>query len=105
MKTKLRILISIVLLGLAAHLSAQVQSGPPKRPSVHKQEADDLSQMKDDVAKMQSLLDQMQAVFPLVGNPTSPANHELELNVDMWRILVKQMQRRVERMEATRSDE
>ena len=61
--------------------------------------------MKDDVANMQSLLDRMQAVFPLVGNPTSPANHELELNVDMWRILVKQMQRRVERMEATRSDE
>jgi hypothetical protein len=41
----------------------------------------------------------MQAVFALVGNPTSPANHELELNIDMWRTLIKQMQRHVEQME------
>lgn len=99
----IRILVLIMLLGLGGHMSAQVQSGPPKPPSAHEQEADELAQMKDDLAKMQSLINQMQAVFPLVGNPTSPANHELELNIDMWRILVNEMQRHVERMEATRA--
>ena len=46
-----------------------------------------------------ALLNQMQAVFPLVGNPTAPDNHELELNIEMWRILINQMQTRIERME------
>lgn len=95
----LRILIVIVLLGLPGHMSAQVQGERPKRPSLHEKEADELTNMRDDLANMQSLLNQMQAVFPLVGNPNSPANHELELNIDMWRILIKQMQRRVDRME------
>ena len=90
----------ILLLGLCAQMSAQAQSGRPKPPSLREQ-ADELTAMKDDLAKMQSLLNQMQAVFALVGNPTSPANHELELNIDMWRILINQMQRRVDRMEKT----
>jgi hypothetical protein len=78
--------------------SAQIQTERPKRTSVQEPK-NELADMKADLAKMQSLLNQMQAVFALVGNPTSPANHELELNIDMWRILIKQMQRRVDRME------
>lgn len=101
MKAMVRILTIVVLLGLCAHISAQVQTGRPKRSSLREQQPNELGDMKDDLAKMQALLNQMQAVFPLVGNPTSPANHELQLNIDMWRILINQMQRRVERMEAT----
>jgi hypothetical protein len=96
---RLTILTLLLLLGLSGQMCAQAQSGRPKRPSVHEQGADDLTDVKDDLAKMQSLLNHMQAVFPLVGNPTSPANHELQLNIDMWRILIIQMQRRVDRLE------
>jgi hypothetical protein len=52
---------------------------------------------------MQSLLNAMQANFALVGDPTRPANHELQLNIDMWRILINHMQRRVNRMEEPNS--
>lgn len=99
MKSDIRvgILIVIVSLGLCVQLAAQIQNGQPKQPL--RGQADELTNMKDDLAKMQSLLNQMQAVFALAGNPTSPANHELELNIDMWRILINQMQRRVEHME------
>jgi len=103
MKTIVSILIVIVFLGFCGHTSAQVQTGPPKRPTLHAPEADELTNMKDDLAKMVALLNQMQAVFPLVGNPTSPANHELQLNIEMWRILINQMQRRVDRMEQTQA--
>jgi hypothetical protein len=93
------VLFLIVLLGLCGHIPAQIQTGRPKQPSIREQQPDELADMKDDLAKMQSSLNQMQAVFALVGNPTSPANHELELNIDMWRTLIKQMQRHVEQME------
>ena len=96
--TPVSILMVIALLGLCAPLAAQIETGRPERPSLRGQ-ANELTAMKDDLVKMQSLLNQMQAVFALVGNPTSPANHELELNIDMWRILINQMQRRVDRME------
>jgi hypothetical protein len=92
------ILSVVLLLAQFGQISAQIQTERPKRASVQEPK-DELTEMKADLAKMQSLLNQMQAVFSLVGNPTSPANHELELNIDMWRILINQMQRRVDHME------
>jgi hypothetical protein len=93
----------IVFLGLSGTGIGQKKTEQPGRPSLREQQANELAEMKADVAKMQSLLNQMQAVFALVGNPTSPANHELELNIDMWRVLINQMQRRIDRMEGTHS--
>jgi hypothetical protein len=95
----------MVLLGLwtQAQTPGQVNSGRPGRPSLHEQESNDLAEMKADIAKMQSLLNAMQANFALVGDPTRPANHELQLNIDMWRILINHMQRRVNRMEEPNS--
>jgi hypothetical protein len=89
----------IVLPSWGAQVAAQAEDGRPKRPSVHEPDDNEVAAMKADLTKMQSLLTQMQAVFALVGNPTLPANHELELNIDMWRLLIGQLQRRVKRME------
>lgn len=99
--TRLRIFgaVLILLLVLCSQAPGHAQTRPTANPSVHDQESAELADIKADLAKMQSLLNQMQTVFALVGNPTSPANHELELNIDMWRILVNQMKRRVDRME------
>lgn len=94
---RLGILMVIVILGLGNQISAQTQTGRPK--AMERQQQTELTDVKADLAKMQSLLNQMQAVFPMVGNPTAPANHELELNIEMWRILINQMQTRIERME------
>ena len=93
----------LLLLGLCGPMLAHAQAGGSKQSS-HEQQPDELRDMKDDLVKMQSLLNQMQAVFALVGNPTSPANHELELNIDMWRVLINQMDRRVQQIEARSKD-
>lgn len=97
----LAMLVVLLVVWAEAQTSGQVNSGRPGRPNLCQQEAHEVAEMKADVAKMQSLLNAMQANFALVGNPTSPANHELELNMDMWRILIDHMQRRVERLEET----
>jgi hypothetical protein len=94
----------ILLLVLCSQAHGQAENGAKANASVPTSESIQLADMKNDLANMQSLLNQMQAVFPLVGNPTSPANHELQLNIDMWRILVNQMQRRVNRMEQMETD-
>jgi hypothetical protein len=99
--TQLRIfcLVLILLLVLCSQASSQAETRPLAGSSVNADQSSELTDMKADLAKMQSSLNQMQAVFALVGNPTLPANHELQLNIDMWRILINQMQRRVDRME------
>ena len=78
-------------------------SGPIPSNKIGYSEQEELSDLKSDVAQMQALLNQMQANFSLVGNPTTPANHELELNMDMWRVLLGQMQRRISRLEQANS--
>lgn len=92
----LPMLVVLLVVWAQAQTSGQVDTG---RPSLHEQDPNELADTKADVAKMQSLLNAMQANFALVGNPTSPANHELGLNMDMWRVLIDRMQRRVERLE------
>ena len=95
MRLRVFVLVSMLLLPLGG----QAQTEGPKRPSARESESAELGDLKADVAKMQALLNQMQANYGLVGNPTSPANHQLQLNIDMWRILIGQMQRRIDRME------
>ncbi len=94
-------LIVTLLFGLGGLIPAQNQSGGTKLPPLCEQECDEVADMKVDLANMQSLLNQMQVVFALVGNTTAPANHELDLNMDMWRVLIQQMQRRIQPMERT----
>lgn len=95
----LAMLVVLLVVWAQTQTSGQVDTGRQGRSSLHEQDPNELADTKADVAKMQSLLNAMQANFALVGNPTSPANHELELNMDMWRVLIDRMQRRVERLE------
>ncbi|HYL16669.1 MAG TPA: hypothetical protein VEV41_26780 [Terriglobales bacterium] len=55
--------------------------------------------MKTDLQRMRALLSQMQTNLAFVGNNTSPLNHQFQLEIDMWRVLIDQMERRVLRME------
>jgi hypothetical protein len=106
---KMRRSISLVALTILISFSAQAQSPDashvqrPAATSLREDNETELADLKSDVSSMQSLLRQMQANFALVGNVTSPVNHELELNIDMWRVLISHMQRRISRMEQERS--
>jgi TolA-binding protein len=63
----------------------------------------EIAELKTDIRNMQSVVNQMQANFALVGNPTTPVNHILELNIDMWRMVLDQMQRRAKLLEERNS--
>lgn len=68
-------------------------------PAANQQE---LEAMKADLERMRSLLTQMQTNLAFVGSTTTPLNHEFELAIEMWRVLIAQMERHVQEMARTR---
>jgi uncharacterized protein involved in exopolysaccharide biosynthesis len=61
----------------------------------------ELEAMKADLQRMRSLLSQMQTNLAFVGSTTTPLNHEFELQIEMWRVLITQTERHVQEMERT----
>lgn len=106
-----RLLLSLPLWSLLllwplgqARTPGAAASGAPRIAQENTRDADhtnsaEIAELKTDIGNMQSVLNQMQANFALVGNPTTPVNHILELNIDMWRMVTDQMQRRVRSLE------
>jgi len=66
-------------------------------PAVDQAEIDAL---KADLHKMTVTLNQMRSNLGFVTNTTGPLKHQFELDIDMWQMLLGQMERRVQRMEA-----
>jgi len=62
-------------------------------------EKDEISAMRSDLQKMRVLLNQMQTNLAFVQNTTTPLKHQFELEIDMWQLLLDQMERRVASME------
>ena len=78
--------------------------GPSKTATASSEPArnqQELEAMKADLQRMRSLLTQMQNNLAFVGSTTTPLNHEFELQIELWRILITQMERHVQGMERT----
>lgn len=52
--------------------------------------------LKDDLQKMRAILDQMRANLSFVGNNTSPLNHQFQLEIEMWQMLVDRVARHIQ---------
>ena len=62
------------------------------------QNSDQLEAMRADSKKMHVILYQMQTNLAFVTNTTDPLKHQFELEIEMWQMLLKQMDRRIEEM-------
>jgi hypothetical protein len=96
-------IVSVVLL-LCFAMQAQDSAAPSRGASIRAESPGvtnqgEIAALQADITKMRALLNQMEATFPLVGSTTSPVNHELELNIEMWRVVLNQMDRRTQRMQ------
>jgi hypothetical protein len=65
------------------------ESSPQAQPSSN-------PDMKDDIQKMQRILDQMRSNLAFVGNTTTPLAHQFQLDIDMWQALLDHMQQQQE---------
>lgn len=56
--------------------------------------ANDAQALRDDIRKMRALVAQMQTNLAFVDTTQSPLKHQFQLDIDMWNILISQMERR-----------
>ena len=59
--------------------------------------------MSADLQRMHVLLNQMQTNLAFVQTTTTPLKHQFELEIDMWQILLNQMERRLASMSGNAS--
>ena len=54
----------------------------------------DAQALRDDIKKMRALVNQMETNLAFVDVTQSPLKHQFQLDIDMWNILINQMERR-----------
>lgn len=75
----------------AAQATAQPAVAPRSSASADEQQA-----LRDDLRKMRALVQQMETNLAFVDNTPSPLKHQFQLEIDMWRTLIDQMERRLQ---------
>ena len=98
------LLCSILLMPLLSQ--AQQQEASPKkktapRGSDRRESACQLSEaerqeLEKDVAKMRTLIEQMQRNLAATATGESPLKYQFQLDIQMWQLLVQRMERRLE---------
>lgn len=56
--------------------------------------ANDAQALREDIRKMRALVAQMESNLAFVDSTQSPLKHQFQLDIDMWNILINQMERR-----------
>jgi len=90
--------IILIMLGFGVSL-APAQSAPPD-PAADAQKTSQLSQqdlqaLRDDVQRMKVLVQQMESNLAFVDTTQSPLKHQFQLEIDLWKTVIDQMQRRL----------
>jgi hypothetical protein len=75
--------------------SGQQQQPQAAAPAAHAIDQEDAQALKADLNRMRSLLQQMETNIAFVQNTQTPLKHQFELEMDMWRLQVDDMERRV----------
>ena len=58
--------------------------------------ADDAQALRDDIKKMRTMVRQMETNLAFVDNTQSPLKHQFQLDIDMWKIVIDHLERRVQ---------
>jgi hypothetical protein len=66
--------------------------------TANSQNSDQLEAMRADSKKMHAILNQMQTNLAFVSTTNDPLKHQFELEIEMWQMLLNQMDRRIEEM-------
>jgi hypothetical protein len=56
--------------------------------------SDDAQSLQNDIKRMRVLVQQMQNNLAFVDNSQSPLKHQFELEIEMWKVVISDMERR-----------
>ena|SRR5579864_2617190 len=55
----------------------------------------DIQELRQDIQKMKSLVQQMEMNLAFVDTTPSPLKHQFQLEIDMWKAVIERMERRL----------
>jgi len=58
--------------------------------------ANDAQALREDIRKMRALVQQMDTNLAFVDTTQSPLKHQFQLDIDMWKLMIDQMERRAQ---------
>jgi TolA-binding protein len=58
--------------------------------------ANDVQALREDIRKMRALVQQMDTNLAFVDTTQSPLKHQFQLDIDMWKLMIDQMERRAQ---------
>jgi len=91
------LIVCIVSLAAVAQAPTEKREGRPAE-SVDQRE---IQALANDIARMQSLVHQMEMNLAFVQTTQTPLKHQFELEMEMWRVVLNGMERRVQRLRGT----
>src|SRR5215475_11644206 len=87
---------SFVFLATTRSVSTSTESstsaGVSQQSSITSEQA---QSMKDELAKMRSLVQQMETNLSVVDTTQSPLKHQFQLEIDMWRMMIQRMEKQL----------
>jgi hypothetical protein len=89
------VLLCMVAISGAAQAAGQPQRGAPA-PAPVAEAQPEAQALRQDIAQMRVLLHQMELNLALVQTTQSPLKHQFDLEIEMWRVVLNGMERRVE---------
>jgi uncharacterized protein YlxW (UPF0749 family) len=97
----MRISLLVIIVCSFLSLSAQQQHPdlsqpqPKAQQQEHKTKPDDLQALREDVARMKALVQQMETNLAFVDTTQSPLKHQFQIEIEAWQVLIAQMERRL----------
>jgi hypothetical protein len=56
----------------------------------------DVQELRKELEKMRAIVQQMEANLAFVDTTQSPLKHQFQLEIDMWKVVIGQMERRLD---------
>jgi hypothetical protein len=81
----------------AQQQAAKSAAGQPLGATVAPQTTQaDLEALRSDLQRMKVLVQQMESNLAFVDTTQSPLKHQFQLEIDMWKTVIQQMERRLD---------
>jgi hypothetical protein len=97
MKRWVQAVIGLVILMMA--VPGAVGQAKPAEARTVTVSVDELEALRGDAKKMQVMIGQMRTNLAFVATSSTPLKHQFELEIDMWQVVLDQMERRIGEME------
>jgi septal ring factor EnvC (AmiA/AmiB activator) len=68
----------------------------PRQHACHELSEAERQELEKDLAKMRTLIGQMQHNLAAAATGESPLKHQFQLDIEMWQLLVQRMERRLD---------